>query len=1207
VTDEGLNASAGGAHDEAGGQYRRALAALFVAHALNGLEFQGLPLGGQAGTVESVALETDTAVDDIVVVLRGGRLFMQAKRTLRWGRPLEEAARQWLSAVRDADFNSEADFVAAAGGKLSSSVTALGRALDRLRSSGASLTGAERDAIDKLRALLVRLGATDDEIGVITRRAVLLRRAVEEDWEEHAELGRLLLDQHVVKKGDGGRAWRELVAIAGRAARLRVGYTTAGWLTELRKCGVPLTADAEASRAAALERRRSVLERYRQKLVRRGETLDLTRVGARLPAIPLADIDAGIDVRDPGDSESTGLKLLLAFRRRGRAILTGLPGGGKSTAMAAVVAGWAQRDHLAVPIAVSLRRLAEKERFRRRPLRDEIVDLACEIAEPSDRLMLRDALDQALGEGDAVLFLDGLDEAADRSLELAADLARLLDDLHPDTDVLLTTRDVAYADAGVLHFRDLALNRPRDPDRAVRGVLRAIASHRRQTNADSWVERRVEWIKRTLALDRELAETPLLPVLLALLAGDSETDALPRSRARILAGVIEDIVRRHEVNRETGLSTFSREQVAEALIAAFPLIAAKLEAAGGSAPRNVLAEVLIPYVRDSWGLPSEAARVSAFALLRFWDESGIFVARGRDRLTAPRLQLFLEIGAALHAARQPEEDAIAFVQRCSAREDRRETLVLAAGLSSAIAEALIDRAREAGDERLALAAATALTQGGRASGEHVRELIRHLITLLTPGDDEAWRVFTTLVRLPVPLDLQDAVLAALIGFDREHILVGTAVAALDWGITAEWRNRALEDALRVDTLPALPRRQPRTSRYATAADLMVDQAFMRVKEQASELLLPTRPELAPVVAAALRHASTGTTQRLLEILRRNGYTDLANAAWKDIFATKAFEQLTHGFMDIDIDVRRTLDTIASLAVPAVLAKSQRRRLNELAAFVEALNLNHGGAWLKGSTLDRLREPWYRLIAAVGGFDLATLAAEAEVVRAEELSQKDGDRRHDLFFSLFDSPAQTNLDRWSNFADPPAGRELALQVLAGPWAVAIVAGQVLATHPQRGETARAIRALLRTLPRTSKKPAVWALLKLTDEVEPIAAQLIAEPDEAIREAVASVVRLTEAGGPTSLGITLAIDRERTVQLAAIEQFRKDAKEPVPEMIALLEQVAAQPSQPFRCHSCGTANGAERDSCLQCNVVTAKPSEEARELLGKLRGLKLLPAQ
>ena len=49
VTDKGLSASAGGAHDEAGGQYRRALAALLVAHALNGLEFQGLPVLRQNG------------------------------------------------------------------------------------------------------------------------------------------------------------------------------------------------------------------------------------------------------------------------------------------------------------------------------------------------------------------------------------------------------------------------------------------------------------------------------------------------------------------------------------------------------------------------------------------------------------------------------------------------------------------------------------------------------------------------------------------------------------------------------------------------------------------------------------------------------------------------------------------------------------------------------------------------------------------------------------------------------------------------------------------------------------------------------------------------------------------------------------------------------------------------------------------------------
>jgi len=1080
--------------------------------------------------------------------------------------------------------------------KIGRLISPCGRTRSRARSSPFR-RDKPRDAIDKLGAVFDGLGATEEETALIIRRAVVLKRAVEEDTEQDAELGRLLLDQHVVKKGDGGRAWRELVAIAGRAARLRVGHTAAGWLSELRKSGVPLTVDAEASRAAELERRRSALKRYRQQLVERGQMVDLTSVGARLAPIPLADIDARVDVRNPADSESTARNLLWAFRRRGRVILTGLPGGGKSTAVATVVGDWAKRDHWAVPMAVSLRRIAEKERFRKRPLRDEILDLACEIAEPSQRALVRDALDQALGEGEAVLFLDGLDEAADRSLELAADLTRLLAELHPDTDVLLTTRDATYADAEILHFRDLVLNRPREPHRAARAVLRAIANHRGQTDADSWIERRAEWVERTLALDRELAETPLLPVLLALLAADSETEALPHTRALILARVIEDIVRRHEIKRDAGLAVLPGGNVAEALIGAFPLIAAELDTAGGSAPRGVLADALVPSLRDEWGLPPAPARASALALLRFWDESGIFVARGRDRITAPRLQLFLEIGAALHAAGRPPEEAVAFVDQWAMRVDKRETLVLAAGLSAAIVDALIERAAATADERLALAAAAALSQGGRASDAQVRRLIAQLMALVTRGDDEAWRAFTTLVRLPVPVELQDDVLATLAAFDREHVLVASALAALEWGFIGERRERALEDALRVDRLPGLPRRQPRTSRYASAGDLIVDQAFMRVKEQASELLLPARPELAPVIVAALGDASSATALQLIRILRDNGHAELVREASKEMFATRALGQLAREFADIDVEINRTLETVGGLAVPAVLAKSQLRRLEELAAFVEALNLNYGGAWVKGSTLDQWGE-WYRLIATLGGFDLAVLAAEAEVVRAELVS-RDDDRGFGLFFSLFDSPAPVKLDRWSDVSDPAAGRQLAVQLLAGPLAVAVVAAKVLATHPERGQTADSVRTVLPALPRRSKRPAVWALLKLTDDVDHISTQLAAEADEAIREAVASLVRLTEAGRPTALGVTLATARERSVQLAAIEQFKGDGKEPIPEMIALLERVAAEPPQPFQCHSCGTENSAELDTCVGCSVVTAKPSEEARLLLAKLR--------
>lgn len=93
--------SVGGAADEAGAQYRRGVAALFVAYGLNGIPFPGLPIGDPDAIVEAVALEADFPVDDLLVELRGGRLFVQAKRTLKFDRTMFEVTGQWLRAVRD--------------------------------------------------------------------------------------------------------------------------------------------------------------------------------------------------------------------------------------------------------------------------------------------------------------------------------------------------------------------------------------------------------------------------------------------------------------------------------------------------------------------------------------------------------------------------------------------------------------------------------------------------------------------------------------------------------------------------------------------------------------------------------------------------------------------------------------------------------------------------------------------------------------------------------------------------------------------------------------------------------------------------------------------------------------------------------------------------------------------------------------------------
>ena len=369
-----------------------------------------------------------------------------------------------------------------------------------------------------------------------------MRLVVEEDGDEHAARGALLLNGHVVPGGSGPRAWSTLITIAGHAARWRIGHSIDGWLDELRKRDVPLTADAEASRAGYLEAQRRVLADYRASLVDRGTHLDLTALGAAIPPIPLEDADSRLEVFDPDESERNSRELLWALRRRGRVLLTGLPGGGKSVALAGAAAEWASREGWTTPVLVSLRPLAERQATRARPLRERLLDLAVTRSWSSEPQLLRDALAKALQDGSVILYLDGLDEAVDRSLPLTREIVELLSQIHPDTDVIVATRDSAYADAHtLLGFADLRLGSPQATSRTIVAVLRATAEARDLQNAEPWIARRREWVERAIRRDRQLSETPLLPILLTLLSADSDTDELPETRATILQRVVEDM------------------------------------------------------------------------------------------------------------------------------------------------------------------------------------------------------------------------------------------------------------------------------------------------------------------------------------------------------------------------------------------------------------------------------------------------------------------------------------------------------------------------------------------------------------------------------------------------------------------------------------------------------------------------------------------
>lgn len=1188
--------SIGGASDEAGGAYRRGIVAFFAAHGLNGLPVAGLPVVGSDAVVLGVAVEVAFAVDDVLVQLSHHRLFIQAKRALRFGRPMAEVATQWLAGVRDPQFQRSTDWLGAAGGEVSGSVRALGIGLHRRRQGAASYSVGEAEAIQRLEGLLQRAGAVASEVDAVLSRGLVLELQVESFGEDHADRGRLLLDGHVVTKGEGGRAWRELLLIAGEAARLRLGYSIADWQSELRRSDLPLVVDATASRSGYLAARYEVLARYRQRLCRLGEYVDLTAIGLGIPPIPLSEIDGHIPVHRVDATDGVGEDLLWALRRRGRITLTGLPGGGKSTALRAVAAQWALRHDWSIPILVSLKKVGARDSFRKRALREQIIDAASESATGRDAGLLREALCEALDDGGALLVLDGLDEAAERSQLVARDIAEFLSNIHRDTDVLLATRDVAFADASMLQFAVLRLGRPSSVSSSVNAVLQSIAAQRGVERQDQWVSARLEWIKETLAKDSQLGETPLLPVLLASIAADHETGDLPRTRLEILSQVVEDVVRRSEAKRQIRIGGLPEGQQAAAVLATFPQIAVALADNGGSVRRTDLIAAIGIYLQREWGLSPGPSQTTAHEVLLFWDDSGMFVAQGALKTISARLNLFQEVGVALYAASLPDERATAWVASCSAKPENREVLQLAAGRSRIIADALIDVAcSDESDEygSLALVAANAIHQGGTASPLQLRRLIQTLAKQLVFGDVEGWRAFRRLAFLPVPSELHDSLLREVAAYySAAHRAIATANAVLSWGWNADRAEEHLEAALRVANLPALRRR---STRVGGGLDTLRDDVFARVIERAAITLIPSHPDLAQAAAEAMSHLSSHACDTVLAVLRANGHEAIAGAFTARYLRTPLFETMVAEANETGRDIMAFLKGLSSSRAETEISPSQRRRLWELASYVETLDLNTIAAWMRAPQWHDIKQPFFDLVRTLAGFDEKVLAAEAKALIEELTSDPDG--ANAAFFSLFDVASPRHLTRWADVKDAAGARDLLIRVLHAPRACAFVAARALASHPVPQTIGWMIENELLALPYESVLPAVWALLVANEEPDKVAFRLLHSPRAGIREAVARVVPMVDGCGHSAMADIVVRDSNRQVRLAAIERAKQEV--PSVEVIDFLDSIAGSADPAFTCYHCGTENTAVNDSCSSCRIVTRRPSEEAAHLSKELR--------
>ncbi|MFC0508843.1 NACHT domain-containing protein [Micromonospora costi] len=1168
----------GGASGDAGVEYRRAVAAYAVAHGLAGAALIGFGVPPAVAFVQAVALETDDVVDDVGIEFQSGwRATVQAKRTLRKGKPFSSAIAQWrLAAQRGIQENERLVLVTSQMPKWAYD---LKRLLDRHKlDKPGSPTHEERDALKYLDAELS--GLTASQRKSLLKCASIHVLSLEEEEQQDSRQAIRLLDG-VVGREASLNAWRDLVSLAGKTARLRGGFLLHGWL-DLLTVGGYRVLTSEGTAAARMTKQEGARQKYRTALRNRGSMVDLRPLGATTPPIPLAKVDAKIEAIAPGEDGRDSRDLLWAFIRRGRMVLTGLPGGGKSLALSVLAARLLDIQEAPFPVLASLKDVDRQDQslgFRDRLLKVALRDL------PADsRPLIQEELEARFEEGRVALLLDALDETHGRRAQVVSELDEFVCGLSPDVDVLLATRDVSYGHASSLGWEDLRLAPPKEIEKTVRAILETQASASNPAKDEDWVRTRERWVTGTLNKDRSLRETPLMPILLSLLAATKSDDTLPTHRASILYAAVTGFVDRQEARLGNALQMgpLAGRSASKALLDGFAVEARRIATAGGQCTFGQVLHEIEGCLVDRWGLTQGPAEVAAEAIARFWDEAGIFVISGGDEKVAPRVELFLEIGEAVHISTRPEQEVVEWIAEV-VQAGRHEPLILAAGLSELVARELLREAARSRNHALLLAAITAIRQGAAAVEPEFGSLFRVLLEDTGRGDAEAWQLWSRTLELAKGNEQSDALLDALESFPEDYRTIGRTTLLLrgKMVISTADRDGLLLDTLKVSGLSPLPQRDTaQKGRFAT-----IDGLYSRAIEGAAEELLGRRQEATELVVRALDHSSMGMHDRLCKLLRARGFEDIANEIESERWSgfSKSFARLA------DLDRHAHLRLLKDLAKSpgSELTYQQATRLAELGSLCETLNLNQINAWPDFNDYDQWFWPLVQLVMRLGQFDTEVISAQASLT-LDRIATAGSD---DAFFYIFDDAEPRPLQAWDSIED----QEGAVRFLASMFFLGVgtawVAARALWRVPVADLAVPLLREVLRKL-RTPERQRIVAVALLSLVGNEILVEWAMDPSPVLRRIAAEFLPLPQDGSIPPEMTTLLRDPDGNVVECAVERLERRDN---PQVQSELARISQQPNPGWKCLHCGTENPAGRRSCIDCRTVGPDPAALATSIL------------
>lgn len=1180
----------GGASNEAGAAFRSGVAAWIIAHGLQGSDLPGLRPDDR-GVPDLVSLETDDAVDDIAVTLsNGSKAFFQAKSTISFAvHPKAEfpsVVRQWKKAVVHADFNPTTDRLVLAVQTPSQPIKELGRALFRYKAEASgAYTAKEDEALTKLRGLLG--GLSDDHQSILLHSAGIIVLNVGEDGIGDAGAAQALLDGTVVESGQGRRAWHELKRMATESARHREGRSIHGWTDALRSAGLTLIADADKSTSARHEATRLAESRYRQLLVARGSMIDLRGLGYSLPPLPTQEVLSRISVSPGHEAEDTrsatkSLSVVGAIRRRGRTLLLGLPGSGKSTALAMTAAHWAARTSWPLPVLVDAKGLLR--RIDQLPPLDNAISMVSLDLDSQDRVLIKERIAHCARTGMLAIFLDGLDQTQDRRVEMVRYIERLLQQIHQDNEIVIATRDVGYAQAATLSFKELRLLPPEDMTRMIRRTLEALATENpnvQKGDRAPWVATRMTWLEDVLERDPHLKETPLIPILIALLAAQGDQSSLPQTRAQILSHVVDNLARRWEIierrQNDFEMGALTVPEVADALLDAFECVGYHLVRRPQLGYQEA-AEAIALTFRDRWGMPMGRAEAAAKASLSFWDEAGIIVASGPEATITARVTLFAEIAAARYLADLPQDKRHPVLRELLSEDTSHEAAALAAGLSPQVASTLIQFAAAEKSLDWALLAARGIDEGAAPASEALEQLINLLVDHIRENSQRAWEVAKSLVRVPVPDQQRAQVLVAFTDcLPGLHSALARALATMRW------------DPPALDLVKTALRNGP------PKAGIFVDSGFTSLVELAAEQLLPTHAELAPDIADGANRSSVGTAERVFLLLERHGHGDLVERRWR--WYPSQSSRWLEAFKAQEEAWDKFLRLVASSGTPKELEPTKTRRLDDLADFIATLDLVESSAVEVSTGLLGPPESIKLAIEAVvvlGGFDPDVLASLAQVALEEQ--EKEG--RHELTGLLYDDGKPASLTRWNSVKDSREleGRLVELLGDSSLW-LAGVAADALREVPDRHRVVRDIDSRLAEFGPRNRDLAARVIAYL-DQTPKRVSTWESDPDGILRRVAARLqASLFARKLIPALGVVKTLsDPDAGVRESVLEGLHGAT---LPNLLAArIREVTREPGETWTCKWCGHANEGTSRSCEACRTVGPDPEKAAQLLLGEI---------